>query len=172
MQKLTLLVSALFLSAFFTACSSSSSSEESLAEKCAEGISAKCLTGAASWNLNALYSDNVGTVLSPLSSPTQLVFSKDSFTVTYSLDKRIDGDNLGIGGEIDEGTWTLENGVLTLQFSNISNTPNVSQKKTFSQLSLINFPDGNVGLVLGINTSAIHITASSPFIEIYTGIEK
>lgn len=170
MKKLIGLASALSLAAFLTACSSSSSSDASLAEECSSGLSANCLTAAASWNLNATYSDTNGTVMSNLSSPTTIIFKKDGFNVTYSMDPKVDGDNL-LKGETDDGTWTLENGSLTLQFNKVSNTTNGGSTKVLSPI-VKTLPDGSVGLVLGLNTAALHTTAANPFIEIYTGIEK
>lgn len=170
MKKLIGIASALSLAALLAACSSSSSSEASLAEECSNGVSANCLTAAASWNLNALYQDDLGQVMASLTSPTSIVFKKDGFNVTYSMDPKVDGDNL-LKGETDDGTWTFENGKLTLQFSHISNTTNGGSTKVLSP-AIVTLQDGSVGLVLGLNMAALHTTAANPFVEIYTGIEK
>ena len=156
----------------FSACSSSSSSSEaSLAEKCANGVSEECLEGAT-WNMNGLYlqteDGSYQLATHPFSSPSILVFNSSkkegkTFSLTYSSDPSVEG----VGGQEDSGKWAVENGTLTLQFDHFGSLHTDSTKVI--PATIVNL-DSAIALNLG--GKILHTTISELGIEIFTGVEK
>ena len=157
MKKSCILVGIALAGMLVSACSSSSSSEASLAEKCASGLTEECLEGAT-WNLNGLYyqkeDGSYQLATHAFSSPSILVFKSSKkegkqFSLTYSTDPSIEGVQ---GGE-DSGSWSVENGILRLQFA------------SFGTL------DAATSLNLGGKILHKAVIAESG-IEIFTAVEK
>ncbi|MCK9182111.1 MAG: lipocalin family protein [Fibrobacteraceae bacterium] len=102
---------------FFTNCSDSSGSSPSktLAEKCANGMSAECIEG--SWAMKGFYvkTDTTYSISEPISPADELIFTEDGkFEMHYTSDIVTNACN---DGNIDYGTWSVTNSVLTLKFT-------------------------------------------------------
>lgn len=150
---------------------SSSDGGTSLAEKCENGISESCLTGAT-WKMEAFYSSEDGInfvayrTISDSYTPTILTFEKgNSFQIQYSTNPRINGDGFCLG-EIGGGTWDIEGSTLSLKF----NADCLHSGTLQSTPTIVTLDNGDVGLNFGAKT--IHPDASDNGYEIFTGVEK
>ncbi|PBC67739.1 hypothetical protein [Fibrobacter sp. UWS1] len=171
-MKKRLILSAITLSAFlFSACSSSSSSDKSLAEECEAGVSEKCLESAI-WNMNAFYTPE-GAIYRQLSNPTTLTFEKSGeFEIKYSTDPKIQNDGNGILGAEDIGTWTLNGSTLTLNFTVGTET---HELPITTNATVTTTPTGEIQLNLGgifVHNLAFSKNEAAYLTEIFTGIEK
>lgn len=116
MRKLFILISIVAI-LLFTNCSDSSgnSSSKTLAEKCANGMSAECIEG--SWAMNGFYvkADTTYSISESISPADTLIFTEDGkFEMHYTSDIVTNACN---EGNIDYGTWSVTNSVLTLKFT-------------------------------------------------------
>lgn len=172
MKKSCILVGIALAGMLVSACSSSSSSEASLAEKCASGLTEECLEGAT-WNLNGLYyqkeDGSYQLATHAFSSPSILVFKSSKkegkqFSLTYSTDPSIEGVQ---GGE-DSGSWSMENGILRLQFASFGT---LHMDTTMQINATIGTLDAATSLNLGGKILHKAVIAESG-IEIFTAVEK
>lgn len=169
MKKSFVLVGIAIAGMLFSACSSSSSGEASLAEKCANGVTEECLEGAT-WNMNAFYNSTDGetfTAYQKLSTPSTLVFNKDkTFSLTYSTDVAVNSENMCLGDE-ESGNWSLAGNALTMNFTFgcILGASSETVSTTLSLLTVDSLPALNFGV------NKIHQTGL-PGYEIFTGVEK
>lgn len=166
--------------ALLMSCSSSSSGGTSLAEKCENGISESCLTGAT-WKMNAFYSSTDGesfTAITTLTSPTTLTFKKDkSVEISYSTDERTVNSSTELTGtnSEDNGTWSISGSTISISYTFGDRRGSTGENVSYN-VSIVTLADGSVGLNFGqvSASSGIHTTASTEFgyYEIFTGVEK
>ena len=105
-----LLLSSLCL---FGACSDDAS--ESIADKCANGLSEECLVGT--WKLDAIKTKNgAGTLFDYSASPSTLTFTDDGkFTFTFTTSTTVgEMTSQGCAGTNTYGTWDITGAALKI----------------------------------------------------------